>query len=70
MAGKIPQRHRPARRRLALQGRQGHRPASSGRVSDIDYLCESQLAGDAAVTGIHTHPAEPRTVRQTLRVPL
>jgi len=37
-------------------------------VSDIDYLYESQLAGEPApVMDIHTHPAEPRTVRLTLR---
>lgn len=40
-----------------------------GKVSDIDYLYESQLATEAApVNDIHTHPAEPRTVRLTLRV--
>ncbi|MGI4848595.1 MAG: TonB-dependent receptor, partial [Janthinobacterium lividum] len=34
------------------------------RVSDIDYLYASQLAGETApVTDIHTHPAEPRALR-------
>lgn len=34
------------------------------RVSDIDYLYASQLAGEAApITDIHTHPAEPRALR-------
>ena len=34
------------------------------QVSDIDYLYESRLPGEAApVTDIHTHPAEPRAVR-------
>lgn len=37
------------------------------RVSDIDYWYESQLHGEAApVAGLHTHPAEPRTLRLTL----
>jgi len=39
------------------------------RVSDIDYYYASQLAGEAApVNDIHTHPAEPRTLRLTLRM--
>ena len=39
------------------------------RISDIDYYYASQLAGEAApVNDIHTHPAEPRTLRLTLRV--
>ncbi|WP_334190845.1 TonB-dependent receptor domain-containing protein, partial [Noviherbaspirillum sp.] len=34
------------------------------RVSDVDYFYESRLAGEAdAVSDIHTHPAEPRTLR-------
>lgn len=38
------------------------------RVSDIDYHYESQLATEgAAVNDIHTHPAEPRSLRLTLR---
>ena len=38
-------------------------------VSDIDYWYESQLAAEPApVSDIHTHPAEPRTLRLTLRV--
>jgi len=37
------------------------------RVSDIDYFYESQLAGEAApVEDIHTHPAEPRTLRAAI----
>jgi hypothetical protein len=37
-------------------------------VSDIDYYYASRLPGEAAaVNDIHTHPAEPRTVRVTLR---
>jgi len=37
------------------------------RVSDIDYFYESQLAGEAApVADIHTHPAEPRTLRAAI----
>jgi outer membrane receptor protein involved in Fe transport len=37
------------------------------RTSDIDYYYASRLAGEAApVAGIHTHPAEPRTLRATL----
>ncbi|MCX7155704.1 MAG: TonB-dependent receptor [Rhodocyclales bacterium] len=43
--------------------------AFDSKVSDIDYLYESQLATEAvAVSDIHTHPAEPRTLRLTLRV--
>ena len=39
------------------------------RISDIDYYYASQLPGEAAaVNDIHTHPAEPRTLRLTLRV--
>ena len=38
------------------------------KVSDIDYFYASQLRGEAApVNDIHTHPAEPRTLRLTLR---
>jgi outer membrane receptor protein involved in Fe transport len=34
------------------------------RVSDIDYYYPSQLRGETSpVSDIHTHPAEPRTVR-------
>lgn len=41
------------------------------RVSDIDYYYASQLRGEASpVNDIHTHPAEPRTLRLTLRVTL
>lgn len=43
--------------------------AFDSKVSDIDYLYESQLATEAAaVRDIHTHPAEPRTLRLTLRM--
>jgi hypothetical protein len=43
----------------------------SARVSDIDYYYASQLPGEAApVNDIHSHPAEPRAVRMTLRVVL
>lgn len=39
------------------------------RVSDIDYYYASQLRGEARpVEGIHTHPAEPRSLRVSLRV--
>ncbi|MDX2218768.1 MAG: TonB-dependent receptor [Burkholderiales bacterium] len=37
------------------------------KVSDIDYLYESRLRGEAdPVTDIHTHPVEPRTLRLML----
>ncbi len=37
------------------------------KVGDIDYWYESQLRGEtAAVSDIHTHPAEPRAFRLTL----
>ena len=39
------------------------------QVSDIDYYYASQLQGEAApVNDIHSHPAEPRTLRLTLRL--
>ena len=39
------------------------------KVNDIEYFYESQLPGEvAAVSDRHVHPAEPRTVRLTLRV--
>ncbi|RTL48498.1 MAG: TonB-dependent receptor [Rhodocyclaceae bacterium] len=39
------------------------------QVSDIDYYYESQLRGEAApVADVHTHPAEPRTLRLSLQV--
>ena len=39
------------------------------RVSDIDYYYASQLRGEARpVEGIHTHPAELRSLRVSLRV--
>ncbi len=39
------------------------------RVNDIEYFYESQLRGEAApLADRHVHPAEPRTVRLTLRV--
>jgi len=39
------------------------------KVSDIDYYYESRLRGEAdPVADIHTHPAEPRTIRATLAV--
>ena len=39
------------------------------KVNDIQYFYESQLPGEAAaVADRHVHPAEPRTVRLTLRV--
>jgi hypothetical protein len=38
-------------------------------VNDIEYYYESQLAGESApVADRHVHPAEPRTVRLTLKV--
>lgn len=43
--------------------------AFDSKVSDIDYLYESQLSTEAAaVNDIHTHPAEPRTLRLSLRI--
>lgn len=37
------------------------------KVSDIDYWYASQLRGEAApVADLHTHPAEPRSLRLTL----
>ncbi len=39
------------------------------KVNDIQYFYESQLPGEAApVADRHLHPAEPRTVRLSLRV--
>lgn len=39
------------------------------RVNDIEYFYESQLPGEAApVADRHVHPAEPRTVRLTLKL--
>lgn len=37
----------------------------NARVSDIDYFYASRLPGEAAggVEGIHTHPAESRSIR-------
>jgi hypothetical protein len=39
------------------------------RVNDIEYFYASQLAGEAApVADRHVHPAEPRTLRLTLKL--
>jgi len=39
------------------------------KVNDIEYFYESQLPGETApVADKHVHPAEPRTLRLTLRV--
>ena len=39
------------------------------RVNDIEYYYESQLPGEAApVADRHVHPAEPRTLRVTLKL--
>jgi outer membrane receptor protein involved in Fe transport len=39
------------------------------KVNDIEYFYESQLPDEAAqVADKHVHPAEPRTIRVTLRV--
>jgi outer membrane receptor protein involved in Fe transport len=39
------------------------------RVNDIEYFYESQLPGEAApVADRHIHPAEPRTLRVTLKL--
>ena len=39
------------------------------RVNDIEYFYESRLPGETVpVSDRHVHPAEPRTVRLTLRV--
>ena len=38
------------------------------RVDDIQYFYESRLPGRAAALDRHVHPAEPRTLRLTLRV--
>jgi outer membrane receptor protein involved in Fe transport len=40
------------------------------KVSDIDYYYDYQLSGQAATSGIVTHPAEPRSLRLTLRAGL
>jgi len=41
------------------------------KVNDIQYFYESRLPDEtAAVADRHVHPAEPRTVRLTLRIPL
>ncbi len=40
------------------------------KVSDIDYYYDYQLPGQAATSGIVTHPAEPRTLRLSLRIKL
>jgi hypothetical protein len=43
----------------------------NSKVSDIDYYYASRLPGEAAtVNDIHTHPAEPRMLRVSLRVML
>jgi hypothetical protein len=39
------------------------------KINDIQYFCASQLPGEAApVADRHVHPAEPRTVRVSLRI--
>jgi hypothetical protein len=39
------------------------------KVNDIEYFYESRLPTEAApVADKHVHPAEPRTVRVTLKV--
>ena len=39
------------------------------KVNDIEYFYESQLKTEAApVADCHVHPAEPRTVRVTLKI--
>jgi len=39
------------------------------KVSDIEYLYESRLAGESASQlDRHFHPAEPRTVRLSTRL--
>lgn len=39
------------------------------KVSDIDYFYASQLRGEALpVSDVHTHPAEPRSLRVSLRL--
>jgi hypothetical protein len=38
------------------------------KVNDIQYFYESQPAGLAAAEGRHVHPAEPRSLRLSLRV--
>ena len=41
------------------------------KVNDIQYFYESRLPGETdAVADRHVHPAEPRTIRLTLRIPL
>ena len=43
----------------------------NAKVSDIDYYYASRLPGEtAAVNDVHTHPAEPRSVRVTVRMTL
>jgi hypothetical protein len=40
------------------------------KINDIQYFYESQLLGETApVADRHVHPAEPRTLRLTLRLP-
>ncbi|MEO6280607.1 TonB-dependent receptor domain-containing protein [Roseateles sp.] len=42
---------------------------SNRKLNDIEYFYESQLPGEAApVADRHVHPAEPRTVRVTLKM--
>ena len=41
------------------------------KVSDIDYFCESRLSSEPSgqtTADLHSHPAEPRTVRASLAV--
>ncbi len=38
------------------------------KVHDIQYYYESKLAGQDAWTGRHVHPAEPRTLRLTMKL--
>jgi outer membrane receptor protein involved in Fe transport len=39
------------------------------KVSDIDYYYASQLRGEALpANDVHTHPAEPRSLRVSLRL--
>ena len=40
------------------------------KASDIDYFYKSRLRGEPldGVADVHSHPAEPRTVRVTLNV--
>ena len=60
---------------LPMLGRDGELTADvfnlfNRQVNDIQYVYASQPRGLAAAEGRHVHPAEPRSLRLTLRVSL